>query len=242
MRTTNGTEVDVVFGAGRTVTPVEIKSAMPYHDAYAKFIRQLCGGMEGMVDPTVISKFCPAPHKRGRGEECAGLPVWDVPEGGRCPDGRVPVRPTHSAYRSPPAAGRTPEKTMNEDPTATPVSDNETPPGATPAPETPADATAPAADCAAFPKARFWKRHRDPVALLSFPFQPDCNPPRGGPFEQKRPMFGIKSRAFGQWGWRGNGRGGGSRGALTLPGDRAPRGPHSSEGKRVGGGRKVATG
>lgn len=43
---------------------------------------------------------------------------------------------------------------MNEDPTATPVSDNETPPGATPAPETPADAAAPAADCAAFPEAR----------------------------------------------------------------------------------------
>lgn len=81
------------------------------------------------------------------------FPFGMCQKGGRCPDERVPVRPTHSAYRSPPAAGRTPEKTMNEDPTATPVSDNETPPGATPAPETPADAAAPAADCAAFPEA-----------------------------------------------------------------------------------------
>lgn len=40
----------------------------------------------------------------------------------------------------------------------------------------------------------------------------------------------------------GEAEGGGSRGARTLPGDRAPRDPHSSEGKRIGGGRKVAVG
>ena len=89
----------------------------------------------------------------GRGEEYAGLPVWDVPEGGEVP-GRAGARSTNPFRLPQPPCGRTPEKIMNEDPTATPVSDNETPPGATPAPETPADAAAPAADCAAFPEAR----------------------------------------------------------------------------------------